>query len=354
MRSALLLAAFLLTACAPAQVVITASAGDVLPAEAQRVIDRATATAGAVATQVAGVTAAALATRDTLAIEQTHAALALTQGAAQAQATTTAAERTQTAQETHQARYVAQQATYAAQTPTVAAGFTQAALQATQAVTERDRQASVSAFWEWVRWTTVAALIGLALVVCVLVLMRGIVIIRAEERRAEAATAREAFKVLAPGHWAEWTAGHGYDVYPLPGLLDAPPVIIENTPTGPSHLHSWRHAVRLFAWWGDRYGFGIRELGAEGAGVVSDPVWRRLSKLLKDAGVLAEVTIPGKKGKATAWAGGWDYRRLTDDLSTGRLALPFPAGDVAPKVAFAVPTQHQNSTQHESATQVIG
>ncbi len=355
--------ALALAACAPAQVVITAGPGDLLPAEAVRVLDRATASAAAVATQGARATAGEIAaratsttaaqlTRDSLAGLQTHVALQLTAGAGAAMATDAAAEKTQAAGETRQAVQAAALSTQAVQTPTAAAWRTQAALQATQAAATLARADSAAEFWAWVRWTSVAALVALALVVCALVLARGLVIIRADDRRAAAAIARDAFRVLAPGHWAEWLPGDGYRVYQLPGALDDAPVVIENAPTAPSHVHAWRQAVRLFAWWGDRYGFGIRELGAEGAGVVSDPAWRVLVRLLKGAGVLADVTLPGKRGRGTAWAPGWDYRRLADELSSGKLALPFPAGDAPPAVAFTVPTQHHDSTQHERATQV--
>jgi hypothetical protein len=350
-RAACLLAlALLLAACAPAQVVITAGPRDVLlPEQLQRAADAYTATARVQATQAAQVTAAALATRDTLAVEQTQAALSLTLSAAAAGATDAAAQRTQTALETSEFQHSAQQATYAAQTPTMAAVRTQAAFQATQAADNAVRAQSAGEFWAWLRWTTVAAVMALAAAFCVVVLARGLAYVVVEYQREQAATAREAFKLLAPGHWAEWQPGDGYRVYPLPGLLDAPPVVIENPAYNASHAHAWGHAVRLFAWWGDRHGFGIRDLGASGKAVVSDPDWRVLVKLLKDAGVLADAALPGKKGRATAWADGWGYARLSDELP--RLALPFPAGADAPKVAFAVPTQHHMTTQHESATQ---
>jgi len=96
----------------------------------------------------------------------------------------------------------------------------------------------------------------------------------------QAAIAREAFRLLPPGHWAERAPGEGYQVYALPGLLDAPATVIQNTPTTPDRAHAWRQSVRLFAWWGDMYGFGVRELGPAGAGVVTDPGWRALTKLL--------------------------------------------------------------------------
>lgn len=348
MRRTVFLLALLLTACAPVVVTVAPAGGDVLPAEAQRVIDRATATAGAVATQAAQSTARELAaratstagaqqTRDTLAMQQTQAALSVTLGAAQAVATDGAGVKTQAVGETRSAATQAQGATYIAQTPTAAAARTQAAIDATQSASRQASAESAAAFWAWLRWTTVALIIALALVICVLVLVRGLAYIRAEDRRAQAATARDAFRLLSPGHWAEWQPGDGYRVYQLPGLLDTPPTVIENTVSMPNRVHAWRHAVRLFAWWGDKYGFGIRELGPVGAGVVTDPAWRVLAKLLKDAEVLADITLPGKKGRATAWAPEWDFARLTEELSSGKLALPFPTQDDPPKVAFAVP-----------------
>ncbi len=353
--SIVLIAFTTLSACAPAPVYVpvTPIMRDVGPEEAGQIIFDATSTARAVATQGAVATAGELAaratstaaaqqTRESLSVEQTRAALSLTQGAGLALATDAAAVRTDTAR-----------ATSAAQTPTAAAVGTQAALHSVEAASRQARSESAGAFWEWLRWTTVAALAALAFVFCVVVAVRGLAYVVVEYQRAQAAIAREAFKVLAPGHWAEWQPGDGYRVYPLPGLLDAPPVIVEHQVSAPSREHAWRHAVRLFAWWGDRYGFGIRDLGAEGAAVVSDPDWRTFTQLLKSAGVLAERALPGRKGRATAWAPGWNYRRLADELSSGSLALPYPAGDDPPAVAFAVPTQHNNSTQHGRATQII-
>ena len=175
--------------------------------------------------------------------------------------------------------------------------------------------------------------------------------------RELAAIAQAAFRVLPPGHWAEYQPGDGYQVYQLPGQLDAPATIIENATPAPNTAHEWRQAVRLFCWWGDRYGF-IRELGPTGAGVVSDPDWRVLSKLLKGAGVLAVIPLPGEKGKATGWAPEWGYTRLHDELGHGPLALPFPTDTDAPKVAYTVPnttpqtgpTQHGNTKRAMTAT----
>ena len=53
----------------------------------------------------------------------------------------------------------------------------------------------------------------------------------------------------------------------------------------------------LFCWWGERYGFSLTALGPKGRGVVTDPAWRTMTRLLKAAGVLADVAMPGEKGK---------------------------------------------------------
>lgn len=120
MKRLLLLACLLLTACVPAVVTVEVTApavsdvelpGDVLPVEAQRVIDRATATAGAVATQAAVMTAAEVSarttstaavmlTREALEVVQTQAAITLTVQAGAIAATGTRAAQTQAARQT--------------------------------------------------------------------------------------------------------------------------------------------------------------------------------------------------------------------------------------------------------------
>jgi hypothetical protein len=344
-------------------IVVTPSAGDVLPVEAQRIVDRATATAGAAATHVANITAQAQAaratstaaaelTRDALAVEQTRAALSLTVAAGQAQATTSAAERTRAAQDTQAARQAAQDATRAAATPTAAAIASQSALQATQRAADGIRREATSQFWDWIRWTTVIVIVSVAATFCVVVLARGIAYVKVEYQREQAAIAREAFRVLAPGHWAEYTPGRGYDVFPLPALLDAPPTIVENVVSTPSRAHAWRQAARLFAWWGELRGFGLRDLGPAGAGVVTDPAWRAMVRLFKSAGILAERAAPGGRGRVTAWADGWDFRRLADGLAKGGDVLPFPTDTDPPAIAFTVVNTTPQVTQFNTPTQI--
>jgi hypothetical protein len=110
----------LLAACAPVVVTVPAAggSGDLLPAAAQRVIDRATATAGAVATQAAQATALRVQTQEALTVEQTQVALQLTSAAGAALATDAAAVKMQDAR-----------ATQVWATPTWAAVATDAALQ---------------------------------------------------------------------------------------------------------------------------------------------------------------------------------------------------------------------------------
>jgi hypothetical protein len=67
--------------------------------------------------------------------------------------------------------------------------------------------------------------------------------------------------------------------------------------------------------------------------------------------VLADVSLPGRKGRATAWAPDWDYRRLHDELGHGRLSLPFPTDTDPPAVAFTVPNTTPQLGQHNTATQ---
>lgn len=343
MKSCIAFLAVLLAACSPQVVYLTpAGPGDVLPVEAQRVIDHATATAAAAATQAAQAsatdqsaretsTAVAQLTQDALAVEQTRAALQLTVSAGAGLATDAASAKTQAAHETQ-----------AWATPTAAAMHTQAAVTSADTARAQADAASLAEFWQTVRTVCVALLIvaGLSwIAVTVIDRISRIYVARLRER---AAIAREAFRLLPPGHWAEWQDGDGYRVYELPGPPGEPPTIVDNVIPNVDRAHAWRHAVRLFAWWGDRYGFGIASLGPAGARVVSDPDWRVLSKLLKEAGVLAEVAMDGKRGRTTAWAESWSFARLADELGDGRLALPFPAHDEAPKVAFAVPTYQQN------------
>ncbi len=339
MKYATILILVLAAAWVGAQLVQPAPAGAQLPAGAQAIVE--TALAGGNATRIAQATAtdqsaratsttAALATRDALALAQTQTSLSVAGTQAALTVTLQVAAATAGAQQTR---------VWA--TPTAAAMQTQAVATAAALVQRQARADSAAQFWALLRWLVLGVLGLLGLAVVGLVVARGAVIIHAEQQRRQAATARDAFRVLAGGLWAEWLPGQGYHVYPVPGQLPTGPVI-EQTLTQPNWAHAWRQSVRLFAHWGDRHGFGIREMGAAGAAVVGDPAWRTLSKLLKDAGVLAEVRRDGQKGRVTAWAEGWDYRRLAHELTYGPLTLPFPEQADPPKVAYTVPTQHHN------------
>jgi len=324
----------LLAACAPAPVIV--SSGSVLPAEAQRVIDQATATAAAAATSGSVATQAWASTQNALAVHQTEVALSQTQAAGVAMSTDAAARRTQGYANTQ-----------AWATGTVEAVRTQAVIEVTD---EQRRQANAAGwyeFWSTYRTVLIALIIVSGLSWIAVRFIDRISAIQVARIRELAEIAKSAFRILPPAHWAEYQPGDGYRVYSLPGLLlDEPSsestAVIENLPIVPDRAFEWRQAVRLFCHWGDRYGFGIDHLGASGAGVVTDPAWRQFSKLLKDAGVLASRPIPGRPGRVTSWAETWDYRRFAHEVSHGPLALPFPTDTEAPKVRVAVPTEQQN------------
>jgi hypothetical protein len=330
--------------------------------EAGQIVHDATATARAMATSNAQAAAteqmrhqvateARQATLDALAALQTESALQLTQAAATDMAAAIIEARTQAAAQTLVWATPTAAAMRAAATATSQAQRAQATAQAAQDAARMAQAESAGEFWQTVRFIFLALLIvgGLS-GICVAVL-GATTRIKVARLAQQAIIAREAFRSLPPGHWAEWQPGEGYQVYTLPGQADAPATVIENVPTTHNTTHDWRQAVRLFCWWGDRYGFGIRELGPTGAGVVSDPDWRVLSKLLKGAGVLAEVAIDGRKGKATAWAPNWNYLAFHDALGHGQLALPFPSDTAAPKVRYTVPNTTPRDGQHNTATQ---
>lgn len=325
-----------LTACAP----VVYTPAEVLPEEAQRVIDRATATAAAHASEVARATAdagivretstaAALGTHEALAVEQTRSALRLTEGAA-----------TRSAWQTD-----------VWSTPTVAALQTQAVYRAQEFERRQAQAANVAEFWRLVRAVVVVFLGSLALAFCVWVGARAYVQVKAEDRKLKALLAMSTLKLIGPGHWAEVNperVHEGVHVYELPGgRLDEPPVILPN-PEYVTHVeHERRQKVRVFCWWGEKFGFGIRDLGAEGQAVISDPDWRVMVKTLKSLGVLAVKPVNG--ANTTTWADVWSYHRLTEELAT----LPLPEALDTVKVAFTVPTQHHDKGQHNTTTQAL-
>lgn len=318
-----------LSACAPAVVILTpdGSEGGVLPVEAQRVIDRATATAGAVATQAAfatatersassSATAASHATWDNLALAQTQAAMGATSNAIAAAATDAAARASATS---------AAAAAWA--TPTIAAMRTQAAIAIGQARRQQAAADSAAEFWQTLRVILLVVVASLGVVTCVLLWVAGRSLMRMAEMAQRAAIARAAFRVLSPGHWAEYEPDDGYRVYPLPGLLNAPAAVVDNIPTATDREHAWRRTFRAFCWAGEQWGFGMRTLSGLDSPyrVVSEPGWRQLRRILKNSGVL------GGGNDGTYWEGGWDYRTFSDALSSGRLSLPHPDTD-APDV----------------------
>lgn len=346
LRRLLLLLPLLLTACAGAPVIVyvtpPANTDSVLlPEQIQRAADAYTATARAQATQAAQTTAtdqssratattARMATLDALAGRQTEAALSLTQQAGQAGSTVTTAVQTERAGQTQ-----------AWATPSAVAVRTQAALSAAASAQAQADSASVSEFWRTLRFVILALLIVGGLTVVAVAGYSRYTAVQIARMRETAAVAQSAFRVLAPGHWAEYTPDEGYQVYQLPGGTDEPPTIIENAVANPSRLHAWRQAVRLAGWWAERYGFGIRDIGPPGRAVISDGHWRQIfggGGVLRVAGAVVDRPTEGEKGKKAGWAPEWSYARLSDDLSHGRLDHLFPADLEVPKVAFTVPT----------------
>lgn len=350
-RFLILFALLILTACAPAYPLPQGGSGDILPAEAQRVIDQATATAGAVATrgamateaaQIAQATstAGALATRDSLQVEQTRSALQITEQAAAAIIARDQAQQTQ-----------AQAATHAAATPTAEALRNQ--IRADQIAADQAEQARAdwAAFWNALGDTIVFVVLigGLSLTVAII----GAFALRAWAIfiAAQAQIAREAFKMLPPSHYADYdTRAGGYRVLPMPAL-NAPPDVIDIDPQASAGgwASGWKRAYRLYVFWGDRFGFGIRDLGPKGVGVVSDPDWRRLNDRLVAKGVLVVRMIDrgGKKVRVTTWADQMSLARFYDDYGNGRIALPLPADEEPPTVKGELP--ENAATQHSLA-----
>lgn len=336
MRFALLTLCLLLSACAPV-VYVTPGAGDgqILPEQLQRAADAYTATARVMATQAAGATSTEqsaratsttshLQTADALAVEQTRSALVLTEDAAHGQATDAAAVKTQSAIQT---------ASYA--TPTVAAMRTQAVVSALETQRRAEDAVSWSEFWKTVRVLVVVVVVCYALAWVIVQAWDRAARIEIVKWRARAEIASATFRILSPSHYYEWQPGGGQVKALPPGQPDEP-VIVEDMQPSASRLHAWRQALRMFAWWGTQYGFTRAALMA--LGVVTDPAYRVLAGVLKAADVLGDVVVPGKAGRQTGYVEGWNFPRLSDDLSSGRLDPYLPPDDDPPAVAFTVPT----------------
>lgn len=346
MTRLLVLAVLLLTACAPVV------SSEVLPAEAQRVIDRATATAGAEATRLANVQATIQSDRatSTAAAVNTHAALAVQQTQVQLQVTQAAIAVGQTQAVASQAY----QSTVIAITVEAARNLAIADEYALQQ--RQDRARDWSAFWRAVGDTVVFIVLMAGGVGVLYIVLTFALTAWTRYLQAKAVIARESFRVLSPGHYADYDPHSGYRVLPLPALAAPQESVIEVAPITPATNWNsgWRRAYRLYAYWGDRFGFGIRDLGPQGVQVVSDPVWRKLHDAFTDKGILDVKVIDrdGKKVRVTTWADNWSLARFVDDYNAGRLVLPLPSKEDPPIVVDFVAPQHSPALPHNTPTQL--
>ncbi len=73
------------------------------------------------------------------------------------------------------------------------------------------------------------------------------------------------------------------------------------------------------------------------AGIVSDPDWRQITKALKSAGVLADVTLytNGKAHPGTGWASELNYEIFMLKMSRHEIVVPCP--EALPAVKETVP-----------------
>src|SRR5579859_2985789 len=180
----------MLAACGPVLYVTPTGGDGILPVEAGRIVDAATATAAQMATQDALATATDESARatSTAAYRQTQDALSLR--ATDQALIILAGQATQSAQDTQDARQAAQAATHAAQTPTMAAMATQAVLQATQARAGMAQAADVAGFWATIRFIVAALLVVGGLTAIVIVAIDRISATRISALAAKAAIAR--------------------------------------------------------------------------------------------------------------------------------------------------------------------
>lgn len=288
---------------------------DVSPQEAGAIVAAATNTAAAAGTSVALATATDVAARatatagraatlDALGIEQTRAAVSVTQLAAAAGATDAAAQRTQVSR-----------GTQVAQTPTAAARSTQAALDA-----QREARAQHAA-QTWADFRDLLMSLSLILGACyvaariVVAFVEGLMRVRVERERLRAEIARDTLRLLEPGHYGGIVDGT-YQVLPLPVRLDEPPTLIEHS--APPHDHAWRVGCLQAVMYAERYGWTFEALGPAGVHVMDRPDWERVTDYLTQCDVLLK-----RPRSRTQWAGGMTPERARDSIRRG-LPLPYP------------------------------
>ena len=282
-----------------------------------------TATAGAAtlsAAQAQGTaTRQAQATADALHVEMTRAALAQTQAGVQIAATQTAAKLEAQIRET--------QASYARLATQQSAAL--AREQARQDEQER-RARQAAEWWETLRDAIKWFFIVLGVIVLFTVAVWGWTWVDLRKEQIRAQLVGQSLRPVGDG-WAQWD-GRGFKLIQLP----APEGEAAGRTTDESKRLRWRQDLRKFCYWGDRVGFGLRDMVR--AGIVSDPDWRLLTKALKSAGVLDEVTLTtkGKAHPGTWWAAGWDYATFMQKLAGHQIAIPLP--EELPVVRETVPT----------------
>lgn len=88
---------------------------------------------------------------------------------------------------------------------------------------------------------------------------------------------------------------------------------------------SWRVGVLQFCLWGDRCQFSQRRM--ERDGYCTRRAWEVYTSLLCKAGVIVKVPRSG-----VYWVHGWNRHRLRIALERGWCALPYPVGELAPKI----------------------
>ncbi len=356
MKRLLLLACLLLSACVPAAVTVEVTApvasGEVLPVEAQRVIDRATATAGAVATQAAVMTSAELSarasstaavrlTQEALAVAQTQVALTLTVQAGAQAATATLAAQTQAARQTSPwatatwsavatrsvlelasvqatATEIAVRADKSAATGDLLAGLVQVLLVA--ALFTAGAVGSVTVWWanrrQQIRTETYQAMQA-----------EDLERARAETNRVKAEAVQAMIVERETGPYLITPAGL---VPLLPGGH-----VVQDQPNRAFEWR-WRSACKAAVYTGVALGeqqhktarFGERDLASaehpyvvNADGSPSSAGYRDIQRLLVRAGVWVAVDRKG-----TGWARGWTLDRFEAEFD--QLALPeLPAGE---------------------------
>lgn len=369
-RWPLLLAVVVCAACAPVVYVTPSAGGDVLPVEAQRVIDRATATAAAAATEAAQATAARVSTQQALQNAQDQATLAAGQTQAALTVTLQIAAATQAAGQTQ----VWASPTYAAMATNAALARGAQYATATQIAAAADRsRADADAWRNFIGGLVIVSILAAIAVAGILVYF---VFLRQNARqetfeqieaekvdRARAQTDREIVELdrvraeLMKAMMIE-RDGRPYLIGPGGRLVPMLPGGTEPVPQSNRAGHwRWRAALKRAVYCGIELGrherrprFGERDLaGAEVGqawvvnpdGTPSSAGYRKLNKVLRRAGVWTT------SGRDTTWGPGWDEERFERDFDATPL-LELPEGE-PPEVRIPHRSSAVAAVVHSSA-----